>query len=419
MVNMVRGGQRRAALPPLVLVVLAGLAWPAQSFADVFHLANGGQVEGRLVEQTAQGYRIRTLLGMMVLPREAVTRIEQKASVLDEYDRRLAKLPDTPGANLELARWCAKVGYTAGRRKHLRRVITLDPDNAAARKALGYVRKNGKWVRTTAATREASSRPATAPATARVSEQDRHTVAEIQSKWMVRLRAIRQNNLDTSNPQLIHQGRVKIAAIQDPLAIIPLMRVLAPGSLPCREVLVAALSHFPQDEATMNLAGLALLDPDASIRRQALLELKRRDDPRVISEFRRALVTNNDKLILRAAEGLGVLGAKAAVPELIGVLKASRIRPVEVPVQTYLRGYYDSFTGKTHVAVTNGRMVYWAPLLEIPKPWLGPLPPASGIANRRVTVYRTEVLEALRHITGKDFGFDQRRWRSWYEEQER
>ncbi len=400
-----------------VCFVLPGVAAPAG--ADVLHLTNGGTIEGRIIEQTDTGYRIRTLLGTMVLPRDAVQRIEKKPSVLDEYDRRLAKLADTAAAHLELARWCERVGYPAGRRKHLRRVIELDPDNAAARQALGYARKDGKWVRASAARRKPSSRPADQDAETEVPEEDRRLVAEIQRKWMVRLRAIRRNNLDTSIPRLVQDGRAKIVAIQDPLAILPLARVLAPGSWACREALVTALSHFPQDEATMNLAGIALLDPDASIRRLALAELKRRDDPRVIAEFRRALVTNNDKLILRAAEGLGLLKAKAAVPELISVLTAPRVKSVEVPVQTYLRGYYDSFTGKTHVSVTNGQWVYHAPLLEIPRPWLGPLPLGSRLSARQVTVYRTEVLEALRQITGQDFGFDQQRWRNWYLEQQK
>jgi hypothetical protein len=35
---------------------------------------------------------------------------------------------------------------------------------------------------------------------------------------------------------------------------------------------------------------------------------------------------------------------------------------------------------------------------------------------RDVTVFRTEVLEALRTITGQDFGFEHAAWRRWYEE---
>jgi hypothetical protein len=38
---------------------------------------------------------------------------------------------------------------------------------------------------------------------------------------------------------------------------------------------------------------------------------------------------------------------------------------------------------------------------------------------QRVTVYRTELLEALRRITGQDFGFDRDDWLRWYEQRKR
>ncbi len=37
------------------------------------------------------------------------------------------------------------------------------------------------------------------------------------------------------------------------------------------------------------------------------------------------------------------------------------------------------------------------------------------MAFRWVTVYRTEVLEALRRLTGQDFGFEREPWQRWYE----
>jgi len=37
--------------------------------------------------------------------------------------------------------------------------------------------------------------------------------------------------------------------------------------------------------------------------------------------------------------------------------------------------------------------------------------------RRDVVVYRTEVLEALRQITGQQYGFDAAEWLRWYEEQ--
>ena len=90
--------------------------------------------------------------------------------------------------------------------------------------------------------------------------------------------------------------------------------MLAFGGLK-RGLLVEALAGFPQDEATMNLAILALVDPADEVRRQAVNELVRRADPRTIAEYRKALHTPSEALIQRAAYALGELRASAAVEE--------------------------------------------------------------------------------------------------------
>ena len=37
---------------------------------------------------------------------------------------------------------------------------------------------------------------------------------------------------------------------------------------------------------------------------------------------------------------------------------------------------------------------------------------------RMVTVFRTEVLEALRRMSGENFGFDRGEWQNWYAAQQ-
>jgi hypothetical protein len=379
---------------------------------DILHLTNGGSVEGTIIEQDAQAYKVRTVVGTVTLPAAAVERIEKKPSILDEYVKRRQEAADTPAAQVELAKWCEEQGLKSGWRTHLKRAIELDPDCEAARVALGFVRVAGMWVDG----RTSAERPENAPDAAE--SDDEKVVAAIQAQWTVQIRAIKKNFLETSVDHLQQSGRERIIAISDPLAILPLARLLSEGNWACRDALVEVLSRFPQDEATMNLAALALVDPDDSIRRRALLELKQRDDRRVIPQFREALASDNDTLIRRAAIGLGMLEAAAAVPDLIDVLKAQRRKLVEVSTRTYFLDYPLVFDSPTIVSLGSMSQIRHAPVLGIASIGLGLVSVQHEYQMRDVTVLRSEVREALRRITGKDFGFDEAAWRRWYEEQQ-
>lgn len=390
-------------------------ALPA-ALADVIHLKNGGVVEGDILERTETTYRVRTSVGTVSLPVDAVERIEPRESPLVEYARRKAQAADTPADQTALAEWCESVGLGAERRRHLQRAIELDPDYEPARLALGFVRIGGLWVDGRAPEKPSpASAPASAPAASRPadSEEDARLVAAVQSDWFRRIRAIRSNLLEGSSERLLAEGRRRILEIRDPLAILPLTRVLSTGPRAAREVLVEALAQFPQDEATLNLAVLALLDDDEGVRRRALTELLRRQDPRVIPQFREALYTNSDKLIRRAAIALGTLQAAAAIPDLIDVLTAQRRRIVEVPV--YIASYERSFDTISSISLGGLTSVRYRPSIGVvfnPSVFAD-----TALAERDVTVFRTEVLEALKAITGQNFGFDAAAWRRWYEEQ--
>jgi hypothetical protein len=211
------------------------------------------------------------------------------------------------------------------------------------------------------------------------------------------------------------RGWSKVLEIRDPLAILPMSRVLAGGNRTCRAVLVKALAAFPQDEATMNLAVLALSDDAEDIRRAALCELVGRNDTRVAAQFRKALGSNNDELIRRAAVGLGELRAVGSVPELIEELTVQRNKRVQEPVRRYFGDWPRVFNQPTETRLSGATRI-------IHGPQVGIFDSATNITVenvfrvRNVTVYRTEVLEALKALTGQNFGFDAKAWRTWYEE---
>lgn len=407
-----------SALRIATLTILSAACGLTPTRADVLHLRTGGAITGELLDRSDGQYRMRTTVGVVTIDAESVVSFEEGPSPFEEYERRKAKAPDTEAGQLELADWLGEQGLTMLRKQHLQRALEINPQSDWALRGLGYVRVNGIWVDGRSLER-AAARPAKEdnPGSRPAPEEDpERLVAAIQSQWRRQIWAIFEGSLKNSSQRLQKDGRAKILAIEDPLAILPLTRVLSEGSRSIRELLVEALTHFPHDEATMNLAVMAISDDDAGVRTKALNALSPRNDPRVIAMYRESLQNGSDRLVRRTAEALGRLRATEATPELIAALRAQRRRWVEAPSSRYLGVVQSAFNRTTQVNFGGRTVITYQPLVGVA--FAG-----SNVFSdteyqlRDVTVFRTEVLEALKQITGQNFGFDEAAWRRWLEEQ--
>lgn len=407
-VRRLRCGARHAVLLLVIFVLV-----PIPCAADVFHLKRGGSVRGEIIEETAETVRIRTAIGTMVLRRDSVLKIERTDSVLDAYAERVEGLANEADAHASLAAWCAEVGLPREAKKHFKRAIELDPDHAAAREALGFVKLNGIWVDS----RSTKSRKASEET--RKSERERAARAQSeraqQGRWAMRLRILKRQYLDSSDRDRVRAGRKKVLEITDPLAILPLVETLGDGNRACRAVLLEALAKLDYDESTLNLAALSLLEDDPELRHFAVSELKRRDDPRVVAQFRKALTVDHDEIVRRAASAFVVLQERSAIPELIDALTVQRQKYVEVPVRQYFGSFPGAFAqpeGGVRLGFNGG--VFVAPRIGVHVPtWI-----QQNVEFRRVTVFRTEVLEALKATTGQNFGFEREEWWRWHNAQQ-
>ncbi|MGE3180736.1 MAG: HEAT repeat domain-containing protein [Phycisphaerae bacterium] len=392
--------------------VLCLLATTATAPADVFHLENGGSVEGLLLEKADGNYRIRTTIGTFSIPVASVVRIEEKETPFAEYDRRAAKAKATAKAQFELAKWCGEHDLLTEQKQHLKRAVELETDFAPARAALGYVKQDGIWV--IPAPPKPDVEPAEPDADADVPIVE--DIDVVQGRWTRQIRALMNGLLKSRIPRLFEQGRERILSIDDPRAIFPLSRELGKGNLAMRSLLVDVLARFREDEATLNLAVLGLVEENDDLRHRIVVMLKERDDPRVISQYRRALHADADGVVANAAFALGRFRAESAVPDLIQSLTAERNRVVEIT----LPGYFSHMPG----AFATGPFQHGVNLqgVRFPNyPTIGVFDFHSNfsslqtrLARRNVIVMRTEVLEALKQITGENFGFNLSDWTRWY-----
>jgi hypothetical protein len=398
------------ALSVLIWVLVSG--HPARG--DVFHLKGGGKLEGEVLEELGDAYRVRAPDGIHLVHKGDILKIEKAPSPWEQYEKKRKRCSNTADGHYQLAEWCEKHGLIEERVEHLKQVLQLNPDHVAARRALGFVKKDGAWVKQQATT---------APSREELEEQQRagkedKIVRKLISKWFVKVNGIYRGGLASGDgrSKTFRRGREQILAIRDPLALPALTGVLSAGNTAARRVLVESLSQFDGDEATMNLLVVILLDPSAEIRKLAALELARRGDPRVVERLREALGSDEEFILRNAAAALGILKARVAVESLVSVLSAETQQEVLVSLPVMLDRIYLVFVSPVRCHAGNRFLLYVPNGIGV----LGPntmIGTETGYEVHTVSVYRTEVQEALIAITGQNFGFDAQAWLKWWRTQ--
>lgn len=120
---------------------------PTLVFADEVYLKGGAKFTGRIQEQTATMVTIDIGDGVIGVAMSRVDHIVKGKSALDDYDARAAKLkPKDATGWRSLGAWAAEQGLSAQSRQAYQNVLTIQPNDAQARQALGYVQYQGRWV---------------------------------------------------------------------------------------------------------------------------------------------------------------------------------------------------------------------------------------------------------------------------------
>jgi hypothetical protein len=114
--------------------------------ADLLCLVDGTFIEGVILRKTPQNLILRTPKGKRTFARSQVARILEGKIIYDIFLERKAVLDarDVEGF-LRIASWVEGHGYRSLAGKVRRHVLSLDPENAEARKKLGHVRARDQW----------------------------------------------------------------------------------------------------------------------------------------------------------------------------------------------------------------------------------------------------------------------------------
>lgn len=106
------------------------------AFADIVTLKDGRKYDGRLVSEDGRSVTIRTTQGVKTFPREKVESVRKQKSAYDTFDEKLADAKEDVKALMKVGQWAASNRLYPEAIKAYQKVLSLDPNHAAAKKAI-------------------------------------------------------------------------------------------------------------------------------------------------------------------------------------------------------------------------------------------------------------------------------------------
>ena len=415
-----------SVIAALIFTALVLSAGSSSVSADIIRLKNGGEVRGTIDRSTLRSnskyFTIETLSGTVVIvDRKHLHFIVRRSLKVEEYETRTKLTADTVTAQWELADWCSENRLTEQYRECLRHIVDLEPENEKARLGLGFTKYHGKWM-----TQDDIKR-----AQGFVKYKGRYITTQehalfmksksqrdLERKWHKTIR-LWKGWLSGKSLELRSRGLAELRDIVQPEAVPALMHYFQDSSKNQRIMYVNILSQIPGPHPVVALVDQSLKDSDYGIRYQALDAIQPSQFAIAASRFLSGLKSDRNEIIKRAAVGLMKVGDVDAVPRLIDALITTHYFRVQIPDRrnsysfaangSGTRSRNSSLPPEIELQLRTGQLPYGAIVL----------PPSTPQAQEMkvVTVKRenrnSEVLVALKKLTGQSFGYDKRSWRLW------
>ncbi len=383
--------------PAITIAVLCSSAFALR--ADVLELTHGGRVAGEILNRDRaqdEPFVIRTQFGLITVSHEDVARVRVPSEEQKKYKQRIDGMPATADGNWEMAEWCRQNGLSAERELHLREVIRLDSEHAAARKALGYVFRDGEWATRNDIMQQRGfirhrGRWRLPQEIALDEARDEHDAAV--RKWRTQIKRWRS----WIGKRREEDAIAGLRSISDPLATLAIAEFLPRESNPrVQRLYIEALGKLDNAAAANALVEFALRTDNDETRLLCFDQLRSSARSELaVKQLVVALESNQIVILRRAAVGLAHLEDPAAVRPLIDALVTTH----KVQVSADTRGRLAPSFGSGPGGSTGGLSLGGGPRIE----------------KRQVKNW--PVLEALIALTDDvNYEFKQARWRQWYSE---
>lgn len=419
--------EQRLALILLTATFVVSLGMHSEALADVVRLKNGGQIRGEVHKdssvESASEITIVTLSGAAIsLDRDDVAFVSPRSLRIEEYETRARAIPDTVEAHWELAEWARVQHLLRQREEQLEYIVRLDPDHEPAQRGLGRSLHNGKWmtrhdVMTSRGYIRHRGKYITQQELDLINRTDVQRQAEQVWRGKVRLWFSWATGRDESRRK---EGMQKLEEVSDPDAIPALVAEMAEhNDREVRLFLVKKLSEIPDPRTVLPLVQQSLDGLDGQVREAAIAAI---DDPRrqsAIGMYVSALQNDARQIVRRAGYALGKLGDKSVIPALISALVTQHQYRVTYKEATpsYALGSDGSIGFARNPPLVTPEVEALARTGQLPHGAIV-IPPPTNTVTKTTVITRaqrnTEVLDALKSLSGENFGFDERTWQLWW-----
>ena len=375
----------------------------SESFgAEILVLKTGGRVQGLLLnkkEIPREKYHVRTAAGgEITFLANQVERVENLKEADLLYKKLQPTTPDTVEGHLKMADWCQDHGLVQERQTHLERIIQLDPDHAAARSALKYVKSQGEWV-----TREEMMGDKgmmkyqgrwCSPQEIQLQEEERRAKLATLN-WVKRMKRLR----DVLNSKNVAEAVAEIREIRDPLAVPALAKYLSANEPRALKLLIIeTLEQIPTSPSLKALVQVSLHDPDQEVRLSSLDSIVRMSNGSdAVNLYIVALQSKDNQEINRAASGLQALGDPLAIEALFDALVTEhKFKIVSQPAGSTSATFPSGGGGGGGMNFGN-----------------------SGPKTFRKYFKNPAVLMALVKLTNQNYSYEVNDWKRWYASRQR
>ncbi len=316
---------------------------PASLFGDIVYLKSGRSIEGTTSPGKKPGtLEIRTNAGIVVtISQDEIERIERRPSPAEEVEARLRAIPEGDLAALhDLLAFARDKRLRKQARAIAERILEIDGDDEAARRELGYVVYENRWVPES----ELRNRPGLVYHAGQWMslEEKRRLEKEAARREILELFEL----AESSNPYVQEFAIRKILARKDEVAReVFFDRIADPRKIP-RMIAIRGLLHFPvkgpgdetSRKAARELHRLALEEKSPEVLKVLYATLARfhpAENFRLALDVVKTSASSSERS--RAAEVLYYTLRKSLVPELCRAVSAAPAGPGRPEVRDVLR----------------------------------------------------------------------------------
>jgi len=411
----------------VAIVATALVTLTSSVSADIIKLKSGGVLRGQIPSpkdsNSAAPHVIKTLTGAVVeVAPDEVESVTKRRVVIEEYEVRAGETADTIESQWGLAEWCRERSLTSQRRTHLERIVEFDPNHERARRGLGHIYEQGRWttqdeIMMARGYVRHKGRWVLPQELELMEQEQRETEAE--KSWFKKIKMWQGWLADDGKPDRQKEARNGLAAITDPQAIPALAKTFS-GSLDenLRLMYVGILTQINHEKAAGALVFQSLQDDIETVRTLSVGGIRPAHREKALRVYVNALKHDFNPVVQRAADALGTIGDESVVPALINALVTSHRFRVAVPQTPYATGTTDgnpvsgaiSFPQDIAGMLLTGQLPFGVERVM----------PGADKLTKTVVVSRElenpNVLAALQSLTGSNFGYDETRWKRWWNE---